>query len=67
MLDYAILKLQPDIASGMGINDSSIIKKAIEFYKQISGKDLSESQVKNMFQSKGPNGKDIEVKLKNTD
>lgn len=67
MIDYSIWKLQEEIATGMGINESTMIQKARDFYKDISGKDLNENQIRYMFDGKGPNGKDIEAKLKNSD
>lgn len=63
MYDYGLLKLHPDKASGLNVSESMIIKEVRTFYKEYSGIDISEQQVKFMFDGLGPDGQVHDVEL----
>lgn len=63
MYDYGLWKLHPDLAAGLNISEANIIKEVVTFYKEYSGIDVSEKQVKYMLDGLGPDGQVHDVVL----
>lgn len=55
-LDYALLRIQPELAAGEGITEESMIQEIIDFYAYYNGKQLSVEEATNMFNGLLPDG-----------
>lgn len=59
MLDYALYCIQPEIAEENGITRDSLIKKAIAFYKDYNGTELTTEEAGYLLDGKSPTGGDL--------
>lgn len=55
-LDYALMRIQPEIAAENGINEEYMVQQIIEFYEYYNGTALTEQQAQNMLNGLTPDG-----------
>lgn len=55
-VDYALLCIQPEIASKQGITRESMAKEVQEFYQFYNGKELTDEEAQHMLDGLLPDG-----------
>ncbi len=56
-INYALLRIQPELAAANGITEESMVKEIVEFYKNTGNFTMTEEQAKNMLNGLDPDGK----------
>ena len=55
-LDYALLRIQPELAAEQGITEESMIQEIIDFYAYYNGTQMTVEEATNMFNGLLPDG-----------
>lgn len=55
-IHYSFMRIQPELAEENGINEESMVKEIMDFYKTYTGVEMTEEEAQNMFDGLGPDG-----------